>query len=574
MQTTKRFDGLVELFSFGLIVAGAAMVAFNPCLVTAQEANVKPAIKKPQVNVNVLRQDEYEAKVDGEKTTATMVEVILDPLAGSPPHRHPGPLSGYVIEGTFEYQVEGGPLETLKAGDAFFEPKMILHKVGRNPDKKSRTRLLATIVHPSDAKSLVIPEPEDQQTSLSTETFDSPKALTAWSAKSSLGADVPLQQLAGNPFVLLMFRGHGCYHCVEQLQAFADAEEVFREKGIRIVAISNESVTEVSAALAKVPLPFTVLSDAESRFAKSLGSETIDNWHGLLIVDSQGNAHALTSGSAPMMDCDKVLATAQSLGLTGEKLASHPIGTRLSSSLNLNQAVQSPETCAVCTTERSLTTSQTTPSNLTEAAEPKPLVLGLPIVGLLIYDHVLQTEITAPSDVFSKHSEDGKRMFNVITIAASYELIETEEGLKLFPDYTYENAPKLDVIVVPSAYDMSARVKDERLVQFIQRQNENTQYTVSNCGGASLIGEAGIAKGKKIVTWIGGGTDLQKSYPQLKVQDDAKVSFVEDGKFLSSNGNLTSYISSLELLEKLTSKSHRKFVESYLYLERLQNWKP
>ncbi|MGB7325211.1 MAG: DJ-1/PfpI family protein [Rubripirellula sp.] len=328
----------------------------------------------------------------------------------------------------------------------------------------------------------------------------------------------------------------------------------------------------MNEALAKKPLPFTVLSDTESTLAKSFGSERIDNWHGLLIVDAQGKAHALTSGSAPLMDCDKILAITQSLGLTGAKLASHPIGSGRLNSLVKKQAAENPETCAVPTSPSKDATSQKTLSNLTDAAQPRPLVPNLPVVGLLIYDHVLQTEITAPSDVFSKHSEGGKQMFNVITIAASYDLIETEEGLKLFPDYTFENAPKLDVIVVPSAYDMSASVRDERLVQFIQSQNQNTKFTVSNCGGASLIGESGIAKGKKIVTWIGGGKDLQKSYPQLKVQDDANVSYVEDGKFLSSNGNLASYISSLELLEKLTSKSHREFVESYLYLERLTGW--
>lgn len=113
----------------------------------------------PQVVVNVLRQDKYVDDTDGEKTTATMVEVVLDPLAGSPAHRHPGPVSGYVLEGTFEFQVEGGELLTLKAGDHFFEPKMILHKVGRNPDSKKRTRVLATIVHPSDAESIMIIEP-------------------------------------------------------------------------------------------------------------------------------------------------------------------------------------------------------------------------------------------------------------------------------------------------------------------------------------------------------------------------------------------------------------------------------
>ncbi|GGZ31080.1 hypothetical protein GCM10007049_25060 [Echinicola pacifica] len=203
----------------------------------------------------------------------------------------------------------------------------------------------------------------------------------------------------------------------------------------------------------------------------------------------------------------------------------------------------------------------------------KKLDPNLPIIGLLMYDNVLTTELTAPMDVFTKLTEDGKALFNVITIAENYDFIVSEEGLKMFPDYTLENSPQLDILIVPSAYDMSLQVKNQNLVNFIKSQNSNTDYTVSNCAGATLIGESGIADGKKIVTWIGGGEDLQKNYPNLKVQDDESVSYMEDGKFLSSNGNLASYISSLELLEKLSSIEHRKFVESYLYLDRLQDWK-
>ena len=121
---------------------------------------------------------------------------------------------------------------------------------------------------------------------------------------------------------------------------------------------------------------------------------------------------------------------------------------------------------------------------------------------------------------------------------------------------------------------MYAQVHNKAIVDFIKEKNKETKYTVSNCGGAQLIGVSGIADGKKIVTWIGGGKQLQIDYPNLIVQNDSLVSYVEDGKFSSSNGNLTSYISALNLVEKMTTKAHRKFVESYLYLDRLQNWKP
>lgn len=115
---------------------------------------------EPKVHVKVLRADELQVKQNGKNMTATMLEVTLAPLAGSPPHRHPGAVSGYILEGTFEFQVGDGPLQTFRAGDTFFEPAMILHRIGRNPDPEKRTRFIVTMVHPSDARQLVIPEPQ------------------------------------------------------------------------------------------------------------------------------------------------------------------------------------------------------------------------------------------------------------------------------------------------------------------------------------------------------------------------------------------------------------------------------
>ena len=184
----------------------------------------------------------------------------------------------------------------------------------------------------------------------------------------------------------------------------------------------------------------------------------------------------------------------------------------------------------------------------------KPFKADLPTIGLLMYNGVLQSEVIATSDVFSKPTEDGKQLFNVVTIAETENPITTEEGMHFVPDYTFGNCPKLTALFVPSAYDMYAQLHNEKIVDFIKEKNMETEYTVSNCAGAQLIGKSGIADGKKIVTWIGGGEQLQKDYPKLKVQNDSLVTFVRDGKFLSSNGNLASYISALELVEIMTNK--------------------
>lgn len=203
----------------------------------------------------------------------------------------------------------------------------------------------------------------------------------------------------------------------------------------------------------------------------------------------------------------------------------------------------------------------------------KPLKKELPTIGLLMYNGVLQGEVVATSDVFAKHNKNGEQLFNVITIAETETAIITEEGMKFVPDYTFNNCPKLTALFVPSAYEMEAQINNKNIINFIKNKNPEAKYIVSNCAGAQLIGKSGIASGHKIVTWIGGGKQLQIDYPDLKVENDSLVAFVEDGKFSSSNGNLASYISALNLLEKMTNLEHRNFVESYLYLDRLQKWK-
>ncbi|HEY9413798.1 MAG TPA: cupin domain-containing protein [Pseudonocardia sp.] len=41
---------------------------------------------------------------------------------GTPPHRHPGPAFGYVLEGEMVFELEGEPPRVVRAGEAFWEP--------------------------------------------------------------------------------------------------------------------------------------------------------------------------------------------------------------------------------------------------------------------------------------------------------------------------------------------------------------------------------------------------------------------------------------------------------------------
>lgn len=107
--------------------------------------------------VKLLAARDIAEKIDGKEAKATAVEVTLEPGQASAAHRHPGPAFGYVLEGEYEWAIDDNESKVLKAGETFYEPGGCLHRVSKNPGKV-KTRVLAWVIHPRDAKDLVIPE--------------------------------------------------------------------------------------------------------------------------------------------------------------------------------------------------------------------------------------------------------------------------------------------------------------------------------------------------------------------------------------------------------------------------------
>ena len=112
------------------------------------------------VNVTQLSQRDITEKIDGKKAKATVLEVTFEPGQKDAPHRHTGPVFGYVLEGEYEHAIDDEPIKSYKAGDTFYEPSVCVHRVAQNPSAKTKTRLLAVILHPRDTKEVTVPEKE------------------------------------------------------------------------------------------------------------------------------------------------------------------------------------------------------------------------------------------------------------------------------------------------------------------------------------------------------------------------------------------------------------------------------
>ncbi len=108
--------------------------------------------------VKLIHAQDIQEKLDGSAARVSVVEVTIGPGENGMPHRHPGPVFGYVLEGDYELGVDDQPTKVFHTGETFYEPTGCLHRVSKNPSTDKPTRLLAVVVHPRDAKELAIPE--------------------------------------------------------------------------------------------------------------------------------------------------------------------------------------------------------------------------------------------------------------------------------------------------------------------------------------------------------------------------------------------------------------------------------
>lgn len=84
----------------------------------------------------------HDLSIAGREVIQTIVE--LDPGTTAPRHSHPGEEIIYVLEGTWEYTLEGQPPVTLKAGGVLYIPAGVIHSA-RNVGP-GRGRELATYI--------------------------------------------------------------------------------------------------------------------------------------------------------------------------------------------------------------------------------------------------------------------------------------------------------------------------------------------------------------------------------------------------------------------------------------------
>ena len=177
-------------------------------------------------------------------------------------------------------------------------------------------------------------------------------------------------------------------------------------------------------------------------------------------------------------------------------------------------------------------------------------------MAFLIMNGVYNTELTAPFDIF-QHTifRDSIKAMNTFTVANTLEPIKTFEGMYILPDfdYTTENLPPIDILVVPSAeHHLDSDLEDEVMINFVKKVDKEAQFITSHCDGAFVLAIAGLLNNVVSTTFPSDIDTMRNMFPGLDIRKD--VLFVHDGKYITSAGGAKSFEAALYLCEYLYGK--------------------
>jgi quercetin dioxygenase-like cupin family protein len=116
---------------------GMAIASLMACAVLAQPARAQ--------QTGIKRTDLQRHDLSASGREAVQVRVDIEPGVAFPRHTHPGEEIIYVLAGSLQYEVEGRPPVTLKAGDVLFVPAGTVH-AARNVGSDTASELATYVV--------------------------------------------------------------------------------------------------------------------------------------------------------------------------------------------------------------------------------------------------------------------------------------------------------------------------------------------------------------------------------------------------------------------------------------------
>ncbi|HBE76425.1 MAG TPA: AraC family transcriptional regulator [Firmicutes bacterium] len=171
-------------------------------------------------------------------------------------------------------------------------------------------------------------------------------------------------------------------------------------------------------------------------------------------------------------------------------------------------------------------------------------------VGIFLFDDVELLDFAGPYEVFSVTAElNDYQLFKAFTITRNGNAIKAVNGLQVIPEYSFENHPPVDILIVPGGVGTKVEMTQPEVLKWLWQNYETSKITFSVCSGARLLGKMGLLDNRESITHHEVISHLQEIAPKTIINRDQR--FVDNGKVMTSSGISAGIDLSLHVVEKL-----------------------
>ncbi|WP_341663903.1 DJ-1/PfpI family protein [Vibrio sp.] len=154
-------------------------------------------------------------------------------------------------------------------------------------------------------------------------------------------------------------------------------------------------------------------------------------------------------------------------------------------------------------------------------------------IGIYIYDHAEVLDFSGPFEVFSTANRLGAIDINTFLISESDHPVVARGGFKVLANYSTQNHPKIDWLVVVGGLHQKEMIKED-VIGWLALVADSAELVASVFTGVFLLAKASLPKGLTLTTHWEDIEDLRVQFPGLNVVGDKR--WVRSGKYITSGG--------------------------------------
>lgn len=186
---------------------------------------------------------------------------------------------------------------------------------------------------------------------------------------------------------------------------------------------------------------------------------------------------------------------------------------------------------------------------------------GVRHIGVVLFPDVEELDFAGPWEVLGhwtqRFPEDG---YSLLTLSRDGGLVRCAKGLVVEPDWSFDEAPPLDVVVYPGGRGTRRQLKDDIELEWVRRQKARASLMTSVCTGALVFAAAGLLAGRPATTHRAALPELEALDPTIELRPDDR--FVDDGDVITAAGVSAGIDMALHLVARLAGTARARQVRT------------